>query len=66
MARFNYCKVIAGTTEAKPKSKEAPVSQYEIAGDVHILDRSLMISPHRISAIIYSIETRIIFSAKKL
>ena len=42
-----------------------PTSQNEIAGYFHILDRSAMISPHRISPIVFSIETRR-FGPKKL
>ena len=43
-----------------------PTRQYKIARDFHIFDRSLMISPHRLPPVVFSVETRIFFSPDKL
>ena len=37
---------------------EMPTSQYLITGNLHIFDRLLLISSHRIPLIVYSEETR--------
>ena len=44
MTLFNYCEVVAGTTEAKTKSK----IELNCVGDFRSFDQSRMISLHRI------------------
>ena len=44
MTLFNYCEVVAGTTEAKTKSK----IELNCVGDFHSFDQSRMISLRRI------------------
>ena len=37
---------------------EMPTSQYQVAGDFHIFDPSLMISQQRIPPIVFNVETK--------
>ena len=43
-----------------------PTSHYEIAGYFHIVDGSLKTSPNRTPPIVFSTETRVFLSPKKL